>query len=584
MLAHRQHDQASEPPIRKTVTFILPGRRTLSENLPAETIDVHTAIARRSPYLRDRIEQSGSRLGDGQAILLQQTDSMGFRFYVEWLRLSRIEFHAAAAKTTGTGLLLRDCFDLIFAHIVGSQFNEPDFQDYIIDIMAQSIDISQTPDLKVLEVVFLEKGASPILQRFVVDKMFAVERRMLGMIRGSAEVLDNYMSNCEYHVHGEGQCYRADPRFGISHQVNTLDSAEVTPSESASGTSSLTRFDQDADPCTATSHIMSNQRYYGSLGRLNKMHGVERRRTLDPTFGKPLPPIPPLTPGTSPSPLSSTPSRRSEVSADLSTLRHVKSLSNQQIDEPNSTREIVFECLNRLSCVPTSVENDRKNPASLPTVPIPELVLECIERLKNISAESARSRPALLMQSACSCHGSSRFSLTPPPPADCEILVPPDSLTQGTGLFESSYNDLQSTSLRNSIHGNFSKPNPEESPPHVESPRSLTQQTETYQSLQSTQENHLPTALSTHPSNISRKPVPPRGADWLKQYDRINSMMQHTPAHTATQPAKRSKKARLRELIRSESAVIRGEVEARTETREAEMGTERVVEMMPRWV
>jgi hypothetical protein len=55
-------------------------------------------------------------------------------------------------------------------------------------------------------------------------------------------------------------------------------------------------------------------------------------------------------------------------------------------------------------------------------------------------------------------------------------------------------------------------------------------------------------------------------------------MMQSTPAHFATQPAKRSKKARFRELLRSDSAISRAELDRR----EAEKGTDRR-EMMPRW-
>ncbi|KAH7089444.1 hypothetical protein FB567DRAFT_618611 [Paraphoma chrysanthemicola] len=533
MLSHSQHDQASEPSARKTVAFILPGRKTLSENLPAETIDVHIAIARRSPYLRELIEQSRSELGNGQAILLRQTDSMGFRFYVEWLHLSRIEFHAATTKTTGTGLLLRDCFDLIFAHIVGSQFDEPNFQDYIIDIMTQSIDISQTPDLKVLEVVFLEKGASPVLQRFVVDKMFAVERRMLGMIRGSAVVLRNCTASCEYHVHGEGQCYRAEPRFGASRKTNTFDSGEVPPSEMASRTSSLTVIDQDADHGTATSRMMSNQQYFESIGWSNKTHGVERRRTLDPSFEKPLPPIPPLTPGTSPSPLSSTPSHRSKVSTDPSILRYLNSLFSQQIDEPTSIRELVLECLNRLSRVPTSMEISKKIPEILPTVPIPELVLECIERYENNPSGSARSRPASSIQSPCSFHGSSRGSPTPSPPANYEPLTPSNNFARGTGPIERRYDDPRHNPLQDSIHISC-KPNLEKPPPHAESSLSLTEQPKTHHSVHSTHQNLLLAPSPARSSTVSRKPVPPRGTDWLKQYDRINSLIQHAPAHTAT--------------------------------------------------
>jgi hypothetical protein len=83
-----------------------------------------------------------------------------------------------------SSFLLRDLIDYIFAHVTGSQLEDPGFQDYIIDTMEWLLNASQTPDLKVLEVAFLEEGASETLKQFIVDKMFAVERKMLTMMRG----------------------------------------------------------------------------------------------------------------------------------------------------------------------------------------------------------------------------------------------------------------------------------------------------------------------------------------------------------------------------------------------------------------
>jgi hypothetical protein len=67
------------------------------------------------------------------------------------------------------------------------------------------------PDLKVLEVLFLEKHASSMLKRFVIDKMFAHERKMLGMLRDFVEdmvTVKGDVKGCKYYVYDDGVCYR----------------------------------------------------------------------------------------------------------------------------------------------------------------------------------------------------------------------------------------------------------------------------------------------------------------------------------------------------------------------------------------
>lgn len=55
--------------------------------------------------------------------------------------------------------------------------------------MAQQLDPVQTIDATILEIIFVENGVSCILKRFIVDRMFSIERRMLNRLRGLPEEL-----------------------------------------------------------------------------------------------------------------------------------------------------------------------------------------------------------------------------------------------------------------------------------------------------------------------------------------------------------------------------------------------------------
>ncbi|KAI4645507.1 uncharacterized protein J4E78_009420 [Alternaria triticimaculans] len=168
-------------PSLKSITFVLAGRTTLSEHCPTEHIEVDYAIAERSPYLRIYLPQ---RVRDDRPLLpiqLGDVDPAGFKLYVEWLTTGIVKF------SDKRSLQLDSCIDLIYAHIVGSAFSQPNFQDYIIDKLAFVLDPAQTFDQKILEMLYLEKHASTLLRKFVTDKMFAYDRRMLGMLRNSVE-------------------------------------------------------------------------------------------------------------------------------------------------------------------------------------------------------------------------------------------------------------------------------------------------------------------------------------------------------------------------------------------------------------
>ncbi|KAF2024005.1 hypothetical protein EK21DRAFT_118203 [Setomelanomma holmii] len=612
MHLQRQNIISSNFDVPQTVAFVLPGRRTLSENLPAESVVVLNSIAKRSRYLCNLIEQHASQKPKAWQIALHRIDCMGFRFYIEWLRNGHIEFNANASKAAGSGLLLRDCFDLIFAHIVGAQFDEPSFQDYIVDIMTSSLDASQTPDLKVLEVVFLEKGATPVLQRFVVDRMFAVERRMLGMIRGSVDAPAIGTAGCEYHVHGDEQCYKTDAKYACMPTANALSTKNACHTDSSVGTQTAADSHcpsissiEEADTWKCVSPRMSKELYFSSAEWSRKVHGL-RPRPCTPAWRskKPLPAIPPLRAGSSPS----TPSSPSlvlfserGVTVELPSVPSPQSSSLRSHTEPFGTQQLVLECLARLTHdTPSSaLPLDLSSPMN--TIPIRELVLECLERLKSAPSGSTSSAQSL---SSSSDESSPRHSAESSPLTSKDENIPPLQSAYHHARYEESYDELPVSSLHHpdltqrhtskSKHNELISTSP--SPPRIP--------TSYLSSPEPTQSSHgLPSIPSLSPAppscipllhpapSIKRKPAPPRGTDWLKQYDCINTMMRNTPAHNLVQPAKRSKTAKFREMLKSESAIGRLEGEAsvvvrkggRIEGGEREGEREEVVEMMPRW-
>ncbi|KAH8723567.1 hypothetical protein GQ44DRAFT_685064, partial [Phaeosphaeriaceae sp. PMI808] len=211
MSSFYQNIESWRPTTSSTVDFILSGRRTLTENLPSETFKLPVSIALRSRRLHHILtQQTWSQPGE-RPIKLENVDPAGFKLYIEWLRTGHIVFGAVHVPIFLDGALLCDCVDLFFAHILGSQFNEPNFQDYVIDTMGQLLDASQIPDVQFLGSVLLEQGVADVLRQFVIDRMFAVEKKMLRMIKGSVHESGSGGQSelaCQYHVHGEGKCYK----------------------------------------------------------------------------------------------------------------------------------------------------------------------------------------------------------------------------------------------------------------------------------------------------------------------------------------------------------------------------------------
>jgi len=537
----------SRPSAPKRIPFVVSGRTTLSEHLPAEIVDVLITVAQRSTYLRKAIKRQAL---DGLAkrpIRLPDVDPTGFRIYIDWLKSGRVEFHTPTLTSTGNGLLLRDSFDLIFAHIAGSQLEEADFQDYIIDELSRLLDASQTPDLKVLEVVFLEKGASNILKQFIIDRMFAVERKMLSMMRGFVGSRET-AQGCEYHVHEAGQCYR---NTFMAEQVNTEsfanDSRDGFNSRESSVYDGNERFQPSIPtlPCRAKSanaafYDMAETSYFGSAEWSREVHGLGQHTPMQNLrTNKPLPVIPPLTPGTSPRPRSSPHSLLSSLSKGG--------------NEYPSTQQLISECLARLphSPAPSSKPSDLHGSA------VPVLILECLERFKRNNAER-RSSPESEAPPPQQSYAST--GLSSPLRSPTRRAVRSGSPSQGQVRWQPNFDELPkldlsyfgatSTAQQNipSYRSHSARPHSRAQRPDSSPPVSYPPSASGYP--------YLPIPVSpTASQSIPRKPAPHRGSDWLTQYNLINTLS--TNPKPSLVAAKKSKKSRFVEMLRSDSLMGR---------------------------
>lgn len=504
--------------VSKTVSFVLPGRRTLSENLPSETVDIPISLAQRSSFLRTVIEQHVPNRFR-QTVRLDEIDPLGFRFYIEWLQKGHVEFNTTVSSQTANSLRVRDCFDLIFAHIVGTQFEEPHFQDYIMDIMLQSLDPSQTPDINVLEVVFLEKGASTTLQRFVVDIMFAVERKMLNIIKGLQK--DPIGFDCQYHVHEAGKCYRDAEANPVWNSGLRNEPGKGTPTSSLVDNQTPSAcFKRSFLQATAISLPRSNlesptldledwcRDIYGfKPEQQSTPQYVEKPHLYKQCADKPLPKLPPLEP---PGPL---------FSEELQTLlwSRMDETANERDKHENNTYQLVLECLNRLYSKKTPPSSELKQPSP---IPVPTLVLECLERFNKAFDESSTRSTKDSINSMSVAASGARFPNTDVELSEHTIIASFPSCRQ-----------IVSTKDYGSM------PQPYRS---LEMPDALAHSTR----------SSLNESEGTITPLIKRKPVPARGIDWLKQYDRINPLT----SDKAVVVAKRSKASRFKEMLRSESS------------------------------
>jgi len=574
----REGGTSSARSVLKSITFVLAGRTTLSEHCPTEQVEVDYAVAECSPYLRIYLPQ---HVRDDRPVLpiqLGDIDPAGFKLYIEWLTTGVVNF------SDNRSLQLDSCIDLIYAHIVGSTFSQPNFQDYIIDKLASILDPAQTFDQKILEMLYLEKHASTLLRKFVTDKMFAYDRRMLGLLRNSVEDIVTGTSDvkgCEYHIHEDGVCYRlgrpgefeemergndlGGKKWSIDDdpELNAMAAQYLGKAKTTSTTASKPRKIPPTTRRPSTEIRQSSRKSLVSQLKIplshnmyeNNLHHQEstlssrtlrsprpstRSLTPDIDVDKPLPPSPepPQAPSTS----------------DL-VLECLGRLP--PAPEQSSTRELIDECLAR-----TASEHLR------PITPSNDADFACPVK---ISRRSATPLPSLSLT-------SSNYTSVSQPSSPLDLITP--SLRPGTPLPSShptrnltfaplprshrtTFKPRPQTPSANKPHATFSSPTYHHKST-TPAPRDNSSPSPSPSPSLSPSPSPSPPPLLQRPYHISpsspslphfaplikRKPAPPRGVDWLEQWDRLFEL-QGTQGFGLRRAEKKEKKSRFMEILES---------------------------------
>jgi hypothetical protein len=339
-------------------------------------------------------------------------------------------------------------------------------------------------------------------------------------------------AGCKYHVHAKGECYRNNTNSGygrtanffeLAHQEFNLRNINGLGSQSR-WSSSSTSLDSESST-RAASYSMINKQYFGSEDWARGVHGLSRnKRTSQLRTDKPLPTVPPLTPGTSPA--------RPSPPDSLQIPPHL--LPDRSYHE-SLNKELIHECPSRLSPGKLPKHPLGDPPGSQKAV-IPSLVFECMERYQKAASDNASS------YSSCPPDGSSSNSprtLTPLPEQE-RFPLP---------CLEPSHPER---------HGHWQKgfellPKPWQT--HAEQYQNVIGLDASKDGCPTTAHRpFIPPPVHVFqdfpPYLIKRKPAPPRGSDWLEQYDCINAMMgKDTPVISA----KRTKESRFREILRSDT-------------------------------
>ncbi|KAE8825513.1 hypothetical protein PTNB73_08512 [Pyrenophora teres f. teres] len=158
------------------ITFLLTGRTTLSEHSPSEKISVDYEIAHRSPYLRNFLPSQAPSSSSCMPrhlppITLPSIDPAALIIYISYLATSRI----TPMLPFPHSLSLHACVDLLYAHMLGAVIRAQHFQDAVIDCLAEVLDTVQAPDVRVLEMLYLEEGVSEVLRGDLTEGKRTVE-------------------------------------------------------------------------------------------------------------------------------------------------------------------------------------------------------------------------------------------------------------------------------------------------------------------------------------------------------------------------------------------------------------------------
>ncbi|RYN45963.1 hypothetical protein AA0114_g8658 [Alternaria tenuissima] len=533
--------------IFKSVTFVLAGRTTLSEHCPTEHIDVDYAIAERSPYLQIYLPQ---HVRDDRPLLpiqLGDVDPAGFKLYIEWLA------NGFVSCSNQRSMRLDSCIDLIYAHIVGSTFSQPHFQDYIIDTIASVLDPAQAFDQGILELLFLEKHASSVLRQFITDKMFGHDRRMLGMMRNSVEDIVTAHRKADEgkdiagDVKAPGKKWSVDddPELnamaaqysGGSNKSSIVTTEDMSHNPPKSTRTVNTKYRSFIDKRQDRNHTRTSQSKRPSLHITlsSKLHHQAhtvlpssllspplslQALTADVDIDKPLPPTP--SPHQSPLPLYS--------SFPEPMFRDMYNFGEGALQTP-STQDLVLECLGRLS--PTLsrtltqdlIEEDTARPASYDARPIdpPHNHTSPITSTESFIPAATQALPS---PPTSDLSASPSFSLEEDIPSSLRPGFTLHTYMPTTNFTFASLPTPESTILSPRITSSQSEQlhNAVSSvplPPNIETRATISRTTSSCTLIPPVQRPYHISATSPSLPHfrplIKRKPAPSRGTDWLEQ-------------------------------------------------------------------
>jgi len=463
----------------RNITFALSGRKTLSANLPNEAISVPLGLIARSPYLQHTVKVYIAAHPNPNIIPLPNIDPEGFMFFLDYLSQSRIIF------PSGSSLSFRDCIGLLYAHIVGSTLRDPAFQNHIIDELAIRLAATQSHDAQVLEIIFVEQGADESLKRFVVDKMFAVERRMLRLLKGEDKCDAIALSEEKRGKYVRSWNADDDPELNAmsDYYLKRTNQATVKITERHQNSlhASFSPYQGDDIWDFLIDDVSSLHDSPVSLYQQTHCELFASRKSE-----KPLPALPS---GTELSSSAVSPHRLSQT-----VLPH----------GPNFARRKRCERRDYIQTEGAAQEHFAQ-PSQTPSwIQTREIVKECLGRLARAPSGSYRSR----------------FSSVDLYPAETTTTCRQEILPSGNTPCSSRYS---SSPLSKHFDRALEDPVLRISCPSISAPGK-----EETQKASSMSHTHSRSLSRSRPSLIKRKSVPSRGDNWVQQWDRLDTL-QVTP-------------------------------------------------------
>lgn len=173
---------------------LLAGHTTSEIDIARCSVYIPVAVAAKSEYLRSRM-QPLSGYGGTIVIELPDVSPAALKLYSWWLKYENAplfvhDANGPVAQPRHT-LRWRECFDLVQAHVLGSRFDDQNFQRYILSQLDQWLEPQQEPDIELLDYLWETMGdiVSDELLCFAMAHMFKIKmqrvRVMVAWMKGT---------------------------------------------------------------------------------------------------------------------------------------------------------------------------------------------------------------------------------------------------------------------------------------------------------------------------------------------------------------------------------------------------------------